>query len=106
MDLLTLLMNKDIDFSYSRESTIRILSSLSRELANIGVASEVIDNYSVPVLKTEAGRVLAILHNFESSEGRIFQLKREFGGLESIIVEDRFNLVRRPAQILTQLIAQ
>ena len=106
MDLLTLFMSEDIDLSYSRESTVRILASLSRELGNIGVASEVIDKYSVPVLKTEAGKVLAILHNFESPEGRGAQLRREISGTESLLMEDRFNLVRRPAQILTQLLAK
>ena len=105
MDLLTLLMGDEIDMSYSRESTIRILSGLSRELENIGISSAVIDNYSAPILKTESGKVLAILHNFESQEGRGLQLMQEIEGVESLFMEDRFNLLRRPAQILTQLIA-
>jgi hypothetical protein len=105
MDLLTLLMGDEIDLSYSRESTIRILSGLSRELENIGISSAVIDSYSAPILKTESGKVLAILHNFESQEGRGMQLRQEIQGVESLLMEDRFNLLRRPAQILTQLIA-
>ena len=106
MDLLTLFMSEEIDLSYSRESTVRILGGLSRELRNIGVAAEVIDKYSVPILETEAGKVLAILHNFESPDGRGAQLRREISGTKSLVIEDRFNLVRRPAQILTQLLAK
>jgi len=105
MDLLTLLMGDQIDMSYSRESTIRILSGLSGELENIGLSSAVIDCYSAPILKTESGKALAILHNFESQEGRGPQLRQEIQGVESLFMEDRFNLLRRPAQILTQLIA-
>jgi hypothetical protein len=106
MDLLTLLMGDQIDLSYSRESTIRILSGLSHELENIGISSAVIDSYSAPILKTESGKVLAILHNFESQEGRGLQLRQEIQGVESLFMEDRFNLLRRPAQILTQLLAK
>jgi len=106
MDLLSLFMGKDIDLSYSRESTIRILTSLSHELGNIPISSEVIDTYSVPALRTETGKVLAILHNFENSEGRSVQLKREIQKTDTLLIEDRFNLVRRPAQILTRLLAR
>ena len=106
MDLLSLFMGEAIDLSYSRESTLRILTSLSRELSNIGHSSEVIDKYSVPVLKTETGKMLAILHNFENSEGRGLQLRSEIQTSDSLVIEDRFNLVRRPAQILTRLLVR
>jgi len=106
MDLLTILMGDEIDLSYSSESTIRILRGLSGELENVGTKSTVIDAHSVPILKTESGKVLAILHNFESQEGRGLQLRQEIQGIESLLMEDRFNLLRRPAQILTQLLAK
>jgi hypothetical protein len=106
MDLLTLLMGDEIDLSYSRESTVRILRGLLGELEIVGTNAAVIDTYSVPILKTESGKVLAILHNFESQEGRGLQLRQEIQGIESLVMEDRFDLLRRPAQILTHLLAK
>ena len=105
MDLLTLFMGEEIDFSYSRDSTVRILKSLSSELSQLGITSEVSDLFSAPILKTSSGKALAILHNFESFEGRAVRLKREIGLSESLSLGDRFSLVRRPAQILTQLLS-